>query len=422
MNILVVGLNHRTAPVELREKLAFTSNVLTEAYAALKARPGVREGVILSTCNRCEVYAVDGGEGGQDGIAGFLAVQHGLPLDRFASSLYTYRGRDAVAHLFRVTCGLDSMLLGETQILGQVRDAYALARECGTLGKITFALFEQALNVGKRAHSETAISQNAVSVSYAAVELAKKVFSSLDGRSVMIIGAGEMGKLTARHLVSSGVREVIVANRTLEKATEVARQFGGTAVELKDALRWLQVVDVVISSTGAPHILLRKETIQEAMRARRGRPLFLFDIAVPRDIDPAVQQLHNVFLYDIDDLQAVVEANLRERQHEARNVERIIEEEVRKFEAWFSSLDAVPLIRSLRDKAEAIRRAELERALARLPELTNREREVIEAMTATMVNKILNDPTQNIKELASSRDGSLYLETAGRLFNLRPTK
>jgi glutamyl-tRNA reductase len=314
------------------------------------------------------------------------------------------------------------MVLGETQILGQVKEAYGLSREQDSVGKILHALFNHAAVVGKRAHAETAIGQNAVSVSYAAVELARKVFSSLEGRKVLVIGAGETAELTVKNLVSVGVRTVVVANRTLQRAEDLAGQYGGIPISIEDIGLWLPEVDVVISSTEAPHLVLRRETVQEAMRMRRGRPMFLFDIAVPRDIDPNAGRLDNIFLYDIDDLQSVVEANLRERVRESKKVEWIIEEEHKKLNTWLRTLEVVPIIRSLREKVEQVRRTELEKAMAKLPDLTEKERAVIEAMTVVMMNKILNDPTVRIKEFAAEANGSVYLETVSQLFNLNPSK
>lgn len=419
MHIVIVGLNHKTAPVEVRERLTFSGQGLLDALGALKTRPEVAEGALLSTCNRTEIYAVVPQlHQGVEAITHFLAAGRGIGADDLRSHLYVYHGREAVTHLFTVATGLDSMILGETQILGQVKDAYLAGADAGSLGKVLHALFNQALAVGKRGHTETGISQNAVSVSYATVELAKRVFDRLDGRKVLVIGAGETSELTAKHLLAAGAGQIIVANRTPEKARELAERYHGLAVPFADVQQWLAVVDVVISSTGAPHVVLRREAVQEAMRIRRGKPIFLFDIAVPRDIDPEAGRLDGVFLYDIDDLESVVQANLRERKKEAKKVERIIEEEVYKFESWLRTLDVVPLIKSLRAKVDSIRRAELEKAMARMPDLTDRQRGIIEAMTATLVNKILNDPTLRIKEFANDDRAPVFLEAVSQLFNL----
>ncbi len=420
MHIILVGLNHRTAPVEVRERLSFSGQGLLDALGQLRQVPELEEAVVLSTCNRTELYAVSPQfHPVANALKGFLDTRgRELGLSGVSEHLYVHHGQEAVSHLFTVVTGLDSMILGETQILGQIKEAYVTSADQGAVGKTLHALFSQALTVGKRAHTETGISHNAVSVPYAAVELARKVFSNLGGRKVLILGAGEMADLTARHLVQAGVSQITVANRTYEKAVAMAQQYAGLGVRWDDMEHWLEQADVVISSTGAPNLVLTREHLTRAMSVRRGRPIFLFDIAVPRDIDPECSRLENVFLYDIDDLEAAVAANLRERKREARRVERIIEEEVARFDSWLKTQDVVPLIRSLRDKADAVRKAELERALARLPELGERERSVIEAMTVTLVNKLLNDPTLRIKEFASASQGELYLEAVTQLFNL----
>ncbi|MHB0885920.1 MAG: glutamyl-tRNA reductase [Bacillota bacterium] len=437
MSLVCVGLNHKTAPVEVRERLAFADP--GQASAALTRVPGVIEAVVVSTCNRAEIYvnvdlhgavaatapatpeALPGAVPDARGlIAGFLSSHLGVPADLFREHLYVHDDIGAVSHLFTVGAGLDSMILGETQILGQIKDCYLAAKEKGATGKVLSEVFERALRTGKRGHSETAISQNAVSVSYAAVELARKVFHSLEGRQTLIIGAGKMSELVAKDLEDDGLRQVVVANRTFERAEEMAARFGGRAARFDEVPAQLTLADVVISSTSAPGFVLTPEMVRTAMRQRRARPLFLIDIAVPRDVDPACGRIENVFLYDIDDLQAVVEANLEERRREAKKVERIVDEEARSFDAWFGSLDAVPLIRLLRAKAETIRRAELEKALARMPGLDEKERAAVEAMSSLIINKLLNDPTLKLKELAMSAEGKLYLRAASELFNLKP--
>lgn len=419
MQIGMVGLNYKTAPVEIREVLAVPAAELPAALARLNGL-AVSESVLLSTCNRTEVYAV-----GQDAretcaeLAQYLAeLGHFPDPEGLRPYLYQKVGMDAVIHLFRVACGLDSMVIGETQILGQVRDSYRDSDQAGTVGKVLHQLFEQAIAVGKRAQTETRIGQNAVSVSYAAVELAKKVFRSLDGRRCMAIGAGETAKLTVRHLQASGVREIVIANRTLERARCLAREIDGVAIPMDELPAYLQQVDVVISSTGSANYVLTLPMVAEAVRHRRGRPIFLFDIAVPRDVDPQVAGLDGVFLYDIDDLQAVVTANLQERAEEAKVVERIVAEEADKFRTWTASLEVVPTIRQLRDKVEAIRQREVARTFNRLPDLTERERAVIEAMSISLVNKILNAPTQCLKGMADQGEADLAIETVARLFDL----
>lgn len=419
MHIAMIGLNFKTAPVEIREVLAVPSGALPAALERLGLLD-VAEGILLSTCNRTEVYAV-GREVDElySELIRYLAEMGNIAdPHRLIPHLYRHSDTGAVEHLFRVACGLDSMVIGETQILGQVRDAYLNSDSAGTVGKVFHQLFEQAIAVGKRAQTETRIGQNAVSVSYAAVELAKKVFRSLDGRRCMAIGAGETAKLTVKHLQASGVRDIVIANRTLDRAEKLADLIGGTAVTMAEVGQYLQHVDVVISSTGAPGYVLTRQQVAEAVRHRRGRPIFLFDIAVPRDIDPEIGQLEGAFLYDIDDLQAVINANLQERAEEAKLAERIVVEEMDKFNGWLASLEVIPTIRMLRDKVDTIRQGELARAMNRLPDLTDRERAVIEAMTVSLVNKILNAPTQHLKGMAGEGTAGEAINTISRLFDL----
>lgn len=421
----MIGLNYRTAPVEVREALAVPGAAMGAALARFHALP-LAEAVLLSTCNRTEVYAV-GEDAGElfvaliDYLVRLACDFHGKQVTRaqLEPHLYRHQGLKAVEHLFRVAGGLDSMVLGETQILGQVRDAYRDSAQAQIVGKVLHQLFGQAIAVGKRGQTETRIGQSAVSVSYAAVELAKKVFQSLQGRRCLAIGAGETAKLTVKHLLASGVKDFIVANRTVERAENLAREFGGRAVRLEEIPQILKEVDVVISSTGSPGYVVTRQHVQEAVRQRRGRPIFLFDIAVPRDLDPEINKIESAFLYDIDDLQAVISANMAERAQEARQVERIIAEEVDKFRSWVAAQEVVPTIKMLRDKVETLREQELVRAFSRLPDLTDRERAVIEAMTVTLVNKILNAPTQRLKGMADEGSANQAIETVTKLFDLQ---
>jgi glutamyl-tRNA reductase len=419
LQIAMIGLNFKTAPVAIREVLAVPAEAIPAALGRLSALP-LAEGVLLSTCNRTEVYAV--GENVDElfrALTGYLAEVGDLADPAgIQPHLYMHQGFEAVEHLFRVACGLDSMVIGETQILGQVRDAYRDSTSADTVGKVLHQLFEQAIAVGKRAQSETRIGQSAVSVSYAAVELAKKVFRTLDGRRCMAIGAGDTAKLTVKHLQASGVKDIVIANRTLERAEALAREIDGTAIPMAEMPSHLQHVDVVISSTGAPGYVLTKQHLAEAIRLRRGRPIFLFDIAVPRDIDPETGTLEGAFLYDIDDLQAVVNANLQERAEEGKRAVRIIEEELDKFRTWLAAQDVVPTIKLLRDKVESLRQQELSRTLSRLPDLTDRERAIIEQMSVTLVNKILNAPTQRLKGMAGEGAASEAIATVTKLFDL----
>ncbi len=419
MRVIALGTSYKTAPVEVRGRVAWTADQLPAALEELTRVPGVLEGAILSTCNRTEIYAVVRPHGDTRlDLLGFWGRLKGVPPEELVGHAFFYQATEAAGHLMRVASGLDSMILGETQILGQVKEAYTLARERGTLGKVLHELFNRSIACGKRVHTETAISQNAVSVSYAAVELARKIFGRLEGRRALLVGAGKMGGLTARHLVDQGIREILVCNRTLARAEEMAREFGGRAVPWEGLEEHLAAVDVVISSTGAPGYVITREMVRRAMRPRRGRPLFLVDIAVPSDVEPEVGELESVFLYDIDDLESVVLANLEERAREAQKAERILTEEVERFQQWLRSLEVVPLIRSLREKAEEIKQGELQRLFNRLPDLTEREREVIQATTSLIVNKLLNDPTQRVKEFANGAEADVFLRAFSLLFNL----
>lgn len=425
MHIVVLGLNHKVAPVEIRERLAFTGDSLEKALQEFVSSDGTgkqgcaAEGVILSTCNRTEIYAVTQEvSSGYKIICRFMSDFHRLPEREFADYLYAYDDKRAVAHLFAVASGLDSMIVGETQILGQVRDAFQEAAAHKVVGGVLSALFRRAIHVGKRARTETGISQNAVSVSYAAVGLARKIFGDLGSRQVLLIGAGKMGELTAKNLVDSGVKGIIVANRTYQRALELAERFGGQAIDFARIGHALWTADIVITSAGAPHFIIKPEVVREAMRMRRNRPLFLIDIAVPRDIDSAVQQIENIHLYNIDDLQAVVETNIRERQKEVGKVECLIHRELAEFMAWFRSLEVVPTITALRNQAEEIRQMELHKALQRLGHLSEREENIIKASTIAIVNKILHQPTIQLKKHATDNNGYLYTETIRELFGL----
>jgi len=419
LHVVVLGVNHKAAPVEVREQVAFPPGHLAEALA--EATRYVGEAVILSTCNRTEVYAVaPGREAGVENLRRFLCTYHDLPGERFLPYAYHYVDLDAVRHLFGVACGLDSMIVGEPQIQGQVRDAYEAAVASRAAGTVLGTLFRQALSVGKRARSETGISRNAASVSYAAVELARRIFGDLSCRQVFVVGAGQMGELTAKTLLDCGVKAVIVASRTRARAEELALRFGGEAIDFAHLPEGLETADIVVSSTAAPHFVIHADTVRRAMQNRGGRPLFLIDIAVPRDVDPEVQKIENVFLYDVDDLHSVVEANIRERRREVSKVESIIAAETAKFAAWLGTLEVVPAISALRSRAEGIRQGEIERAAGRLRHLSAQDWEVIDAMTAAIVNKLLHEPTQRLREYAaaSSQDGRNYVALARDLFGL----
>lgn len=431
--LVAVGTNHRTAPVALREQLAVPAGGAGGALAAVTgalraAGAGGLEAAVLSTCNRTELYVCATGLPPADLARRALAAlaehrdaalyrQGGLE----ALEAHTYRlaGPDAVAgHLFRVAAGLDSLVLGETQILGQVKAAYAAARRAGTSGKHLSRLFQGALRAGKRVHAETEFGQCAVSIGYAAVELGKKIFGRLDGRRVAVLGAGKMGRLAATNLRGAGAGEVLVLNRTPARAARLADAIGGRAAGLDALFGWLEAGDVLITCTDAPEVLIRAEAVRDVILARRGRPLLVIDLAVPRDVDPAVGRLPGVFHYTVDDLEAVVRANREERARLAAEAEAVVAAERDAFVAWWHELDAVPLITSLRHRADELRRRELERLFARLPDVDGDTRAALEAFSIAYMNKLLNDPTQAIKAWATDAEGRHRLDALWTLFGL----
>jgi len=422
MALFVAGLSHRNAPVELREQLAVDEDKLRELLRDVAATGVVREVLILSTCNRVEVYAI-ADVPGEARTATFrqLCRHRGVEPASVETVLYTHADGEAVRHAFRVASSLDSMMIGEPQILGQVKNAFALAQSCETIGPALHTLFTQAFTVAKRVRTETEIARHAVSVSFAAVELAKKIFAGLDGKAVLLVGAGKMSELAARHLIEQGAFPLYVANRTWARAQELARALAGTAVPFDELATALATVDIVITSTGAPEPVIRREFVQPLVHSRRGRPLFFIDIAVPRDVEDSVDTLDGVYCYDIDDLQQVVDANIRERLREAHRAEALVEREVAKFVAKLGDVEVIPTIVSLRERLEIIRSGEVKRTLARLPGATPETREAIEALSAAIVNKILHAPITKLRE--SSRAGSprSWLELVHELFGLGRT-
>ncbi len=424
MHLVVVGLSHKTASVEVREKLAFPAQKIQEALLELKSYPAIQEGLILSTCNRVEVCAVvKGVQEGLKQIKQFLTRYHetypsALGGEDLAHHLYTYSAEEAIRHLFRVASSLDSMVVGEPQILGQLKDAYDLAIGQKTTGVILNKVLKKAISVAKRIRSKTRIAESAVSISFAAVELAKKIFGKLEGKIVLLVGAGKMAELAARHLISHGASKILITTRDYQKASLLADQFQGRPVAFSDFPWEMVEADIVLCSTGAPHYLIRYEDVSRVIEARKNRPIFLIDISVPRNIDPKVNEIDNVFLYDIDDLQLVVRSNLQERQQEALKAETIILEEVEGVLRWFKSLDAVPTIVALKNKAEEIRKEELDKALSRMGELSDKQRETVEGLTASIVNKLLHAPMVVLKEEMHSSNGSLFIDAIRRLFKL----
>jgi glutamyl-tRNA reductase len=419
MLIVGVGVNHRTAPVEVREKLSFPAHSLSNDLKRLYSYPGIDGCAIISTCNRTEIYVTPFElDDGLHAIWEFMAEHSGLDISEIKSCTFVHTLYDAVRHLFRVSAGLDSMILGETQILGQVREAYDKALAVGTTNSIINTLFKQAIVVGKRVRTETGIDKNAVSVSYAAVELARQKFGDLNGRSVLVVGAGKMSELTAKHLVSNGVSGVIVSNRSYDRAEMLAEKFNGRAVKFDELFRHMNNADIVISSTAARHYIIRYADMLELIHAKENKSLILIDIAVPRDIDPRVGKIPGVTLYDIDDLQMVVDNNLTERRQAAILAEGIIEEELNEFLKWLATQFVVPTIAALRDMGEQIKQSELQRAFNRLGELTPREQKVIGTMANSIVKQLLHLPVVRLKEYAMTTEGHLYTEVLQNLFDL----
>jgi glutamyl-tRNA reductase len=420
MKLLITGVSHKTAPVEVRECLAFREETLAAALADLKSREGVAEAVILSTCNRVEItLTTDDGVEPQAIVDSFLEERKNVLPAAIAPHIYRHEGRDAIHHLFRVAASLDSMVIGEPQILGQLKTAYAAAKDSGAVCGWLDGLMTRAFSVAKRVRSETGIGQMAVSVSYAAVELARKIFGSLANRTVMIVGAGKMSELAARHLRRSGASHVFVTNRTHERAVEMAQLFQGTPVEYTRFLSMLPEVDILITSSGAPHYILHKEEMHRVRSARRNRPMFLIDIAVPRNIEPSVNDLENVFLYDIDDLQEVVNANLRERMKEADHAEALVRDEVDRMMARLKVAEVTPLIVGLQEQLEQIRAGEIEKVRRRFGPFTPEQEQAIEALTRGIMNKVAHGPISELRNHAGHPEGAHVVAAIRKAFHLQ---
>src|SRR5205085_705941 len=390
MSIVLVGLNDKTAPVEVRERLAFTDEACADSLRALVDGEVVREGLIVSACNRVEVLTAAGPKGAEaaERLSRFLSDARSVPVELFNGHLYTHADEAAVRHVFRVASSLDSLVVGEPQVLGQVRHAYTIAVEAGTAGRVLHRLVHHALHVAKRVRSETGIAASAVSVSFTAVELGRKIFGSLKGATVLLIGAGEMAELAAQHLAGAGATRILVANRTYETAQKLAVKFGGEAVEFGALEEHLAEADIVICSTGAQSYIITPEMAERARQSRRNRPAFFIDISVPRNIDPAVAKLGNLFVFDVDDLEAVVASNIREREREAERAELIVESEVMQFQQALRNLDIGPAVGALKETLRRIAREEFERQRSRLGPLTPEQEKAIEAMLMSAVNKI----------------------------------
>jgi glutamyl-tRNA reductase len=417
-DIVLLGINHKTAPVELRECIAFAADESQEALQTLQRQPHIREVLLVSTCNRVELlFTTDNKSESISMTKAFIADFNKIPLEQFEKALYIHEGDAAVRHVFRVASSLDSMMIGEPQILGQIKEAYRLATQIRTSGVILNRLLHRTFFVAKRIRTETGIGDRAVSISYAAVELGRKIFGNLAGKSVLLVGAGEMAELAVEHLIRNKADNIWVANRTFENGVKLAKKFKGSAIRFDEITNSLETIDIIISSTGSPDFVITRDQVKSVIRKRRNRPIFFIDIAVPRDIDPDVNRLTNSYVYDIDDLQGVVDENIEDRQQEAVKGERIVDEAVISFRQWYESLDVVPTIIALRKKIETIAAAEIKKTLQsnKIPE---NGAAAIQKMTGALINKILHDPTLFLKSNGMVEDKSLYVDAIRKIFKL----
>ena len=419
MRLLVLGVSHHTAPIDLRERLAFAAGDLSDAVTTLARNPALGEVVLLSTCNRTELYATCNSlEDGHEAMAGFLATARAVPSDDLRAHIYTRSEADAARHLFRVAAGLDSLVVGEPQILGQVKQAYASATDLHATGALLNRLFHTAFTAGKRVRSETELAEGAVSVSYAALGLARKIVGDLRHASVLIVGAGEMAELTARHFAAQQPKRITVCSRTAAHAEALATDIGGTIVPWAELDAALAQADVVVTATGATMPILTRKRVQTALRHRRGRPLFIIDIALPRDVDPLVAGDDDVFLYNIDDLQSVINESLARRSSETTRAEVIVNQEVERFMTWSRSRTAMPTVVALRQRFEAIRRAELDRLQPKIAGLPPEARARVDEITRLIIEKLLITPTEQLKALPDQELQSSYADALSHLFAL----
>lgn len=419
MELIVLGLNHKTAPIEIRECLAFQEEDLEKALGQAQTLPSLKENMILSTCNRVEVYAVTGEtEKAIFNLKKFLGQYHHLSLNQFEDHLYAHTGTEAVRHIFRVASSLDSMVVGEPQILGQIKAAYEAAAHQKTSGLVLHRLLHGAFHVAKRVRTETRIGNRAVSVSSVAVDLAQKIFETLEGKTVLLIGAGEMGELAAQHLLSGGVGKVLVTNRTYDRAVTLAQKFSGEAIPLEGIGLGLKRADIVISATDSRQYILVHDQVAKIMRERKQKPIFFIDIADPRNIDPRVNDLENAYLYNIDHLQKVANDHVQDREKEAQKAEAIVRLEVEKFVSWYRSLGFTPTIVALRKKFEEIRKGELDKTFSRHPDLSEREKNSVEALSSAIINKILHNPLSFLKKRNEESVADYYIDALQTLFQL----
>ncbi len=418
-DIVLLGLNHKTAPVELRECIAFSKDEADKAMDALPQYPSIKESLLFSTCNRVEILITT--ENIPESIETaktFISEVKNIPIAQFDESLYIHKGDNAVRHVFRVASSLDSMMVGEPQILGQIKEAYQAAKLKKTSGVILNRLLHRAFFVAKRIRSETGIGDHAVSISYAAIELGRKIFESLEGKNVLLIGAGEMAELAVEHLIRHRAGDIYVANRTFERGMELAAKFNGKAIRFEEITDSFEYVDIVISSTGSPDYVVYRDQVKSIMRRRRNRLIYFIDIAVPRDIDPAINRLDNAYVYDIDDLKGVIEENIEDRNREAVKGERIVDEAVISFRKWHEDLDVVPTIVALRKKIDAIAKSEVEKTLRSLKHLSESDNKAFQRMIDALVKKILHNPTLYLKDIQNREDKSSCLDITRGLFDL----
>jgi glutamyl-tRNA reductase len=420
MSFHLIGVNHNTAPVEVRERLALPESRLPEVCKSLCQQEGIEEGMILSTCNRVELLVRR--RDGVDNLRSFVCEYFHLDPAEYERYFYDYREEEAVRHIFRVTSSLDSMVVGEPQILGQVKEAYAVARAVGAINSQLDSLLTRAFAVAKRVRTETAVGSSAVSVASVAVELAKKIFGSLNGKHVYLVGAGKMSELAARHLIAHGAASIFVANRTYDRAVQLAKKFHGQAIMFEQLYDTCDKADIVITSTGAPHAIFRREHGELFLSRRRNRPMFFIDIAVPRDVDPGLNKLDGIFVYDIDDLQQAVTSHVADRRKEAERAEAIVALEVQRFHARLQTLDVVPTIVSLQDHLETIRQAEIDRVRGRLGSLSPDQELAVDALTRGIINKIMHTPISTLKTAARESEATTVIDLVRRLFNLQEKK
>ncbi len=418
-DIILLGLNHKTAPIELRECLALSKEETEASLKTFQKSQAISEVMLISTCNRVEILmAVHDKSNAVDAVKTHLSKLKKVSITKFEKSLYLHEGDDAVRHVFRVASSLDSMVVGEPQILGQMKEAYHTATSNKTSGVLLNRLLHRTFFVAKRIRSETGIGDYAVSISYAAIELGRKIFGTLEGKKVLLIGAGEMAELSVEHLIRNKVEDIFVANRTFERGVKLAKQFKGNAVKFEEIVDCLQIVDIIISSTGSPDYVVKRNQVKGIMRNRRNRPLFFIDIAVPRDIDPEINRLNNSYIYDIDDLQGVVDENVESRQMEAIKGERIVDEAVINFRQWYKNMEVVPTIVALRNKIDNIAKAEIKKTLRSLNHLSEDNDQAINTLVNAMLNKILHDPTLLLKNSELHSEKSLYIDVTRKLFKL----